>query len=151
MKNKKLLIPLIALLVLGGVYKFVLAKPKAEAAKAKVDGTVYVLGKEFLINLQDGRFAKLTVALILGHDDPTTAPAGGGHEASTTPTIDGYGAMTQEAVVRAIVTNDLTDARDTDLVDAVGRKAAQDRILKDIRKKTDVHVEEVLFPDVTVQ
>ena len=32
-------------------------------AKPKVDGTVYVLQKEFLVNLHDGRFAKLTAAL----------------------------------------------------------------------------------------
>ena len=35
----------------GGAYKFVLAKPAAEA-KPKVEGTVYVLGKEFLVNLE---------------------------------------------------------------------------------------------------
>ena len=66
--------------MLGGAYKFVLAKPAKAAAKPKVEGTVYVLQKEFLVNLADGRFAKLTAALVLAHDDTSTAAAGG-HEA----------------------------------------------------------------------
>ena len=63
--------------MLGGAYKFVLAKPAKAEAKPKVDGTVYILGKEFLVNLADGRFAKLTSALVLAHDDTSTAAAGG--------------------------------------------------------------------------
>ncbi|MEA2129025.1 MAG: hypothetical protein QOJ85_1916, partial [Solirubrobacteraceae bacterium] len=54
----KIIIPVVLLLVLGGVYKFVLAKPAA-VAKPKIAGTVYVLPKEFLVNLASGRFAKL--------------------------------------------------------------------------------------------
>ena len=77
-------------LVLGGVYKFVLAKPATAEAKPKVDGTVYILQKEFLLNLADGRFAKLTVALVLAHDDTSTVAAGG--ERRATPP-EGYGAM----------------------------------------------------------
>jgi flagellar FliL protein len=147
MKNKKLLIPVIVLVVLGVAYKTVLAKP-APAPKPKVEGTVYVLGKEFLVNLRDGRFAKLTAALVLSPKDETTAAAHG--EGAATPP-EGYGAMTQEAVVRSIITDDLTDVRDVELIDGAHRAALQKRILKDILKKTDVKAEEVLFPDVTVQ
>ena len=68
MKSKLKFIVPILLIVLGGVYKFVLAKPGAPAPKPKVDGQVYVLPKEFLINLDDGRFAKLSVGLVLDHD-----------------------------------------------------------------------------------
>ena len=146
--KKKLIIVLIPLLVLGGVYKFVLAKPKEAAAKPKVEGTVYVLGKEFLVNLESGRFAKVTVAVVLAHDDVSTVPAGG-HDAATPP--EGYGAMAQEAVVRAIVTDELTDAKAGDVIDREGREHLQEKILKEIHAKTDVKVEEVLFPDVTVQ
>jgi flagellar basal body-associated protein FliL len=146
--NKKLLIPVVALLVLGGAYKFVLAKPKAAEAKPKVDGSVYVLQKEFLLNLKDQRFAKVTAALVLAHDDTSTAAAGG--EAGASPP-EGYGAMSQEAVVRAIITDDLTDASDQELIDPKLRAKKQDEILKDIKKHTDVKVEAVLFPDVTVQ
>jgi flagellar FliL protein len=147
--NKKIIIIAVALLaVLGGTYKFVLAKPKSAEAKPKVDGTVYILQKEFLVNLHDGRFAKLTAALVLSHDDTSTAPAGG-HEAASPP--EGYGAMSQEAVVRAIITDDLTDSKAADVINGEGREKLQDKILKDLKKKTDVKVEEVLFPDVTVQ
>jgi flagellar basal body-associated protein FliL len=147
MNKKLILIPVIALLVLGGAYKTVLAKPGKPAPKPKVDGTVYVLQKEFLVNLKDGRFAKLTAALVLAHDDTSTAA--GGHEAASPP--EGYGAMTQEGVVRAIITEDLTNANDQQLVDGHKREELQKKILKDLKKKTDVKVEEVLFPDLTVQ
>ena len=81
--NKKLLIIVVLLLAgAGGAYKFVLAKPKAAEAKPKVEGSVYVLGKEFLVNLADGRFAKLNVALVLNPKDHSTAAAGGGHGAA---------------------------------------------------------------------
>jgi flagellar basal body-associated protein FliL len=147
--KKKLMIVLpVLLVVLGGAYKFVLAKPKEAEAKPKVDGSVYILEKEFLVNLHDGRFAKLTAALVLAHDDTSTAPAGG-HSAPTPP--EGYGAMNQEAVVRAIITDDLTDVKADDVIDREGREHLQEKILKDLKKKTDVKVEEVLFPDVTVQ
>jgi len=56
-----------------------------------------------------------------------------------------------EAVVRAIITDDLTDAPASQVIDREGREKLQDKILKDLKKKTDVKVEEVLFPDVTVQ
>lgn len=147
--KKKLLIALVALIAVGAAYKLVLAKPHDAEAKPKVDGSVYVLGKEFLVNLKDGRFAKLTVALVLSHDDTSTAATGSDHAATQLP--EGYGAMSQEAVVRSIVTDDLTDVRDTDLIDAGARAKMQARILKDVRARTDVKVEKVMFPDVTVQ
>jgi flagellar FliL protein len=145
---KKLIPVIIALVALGGVYKFVIAKPKTAAAKPKVDGSVYILGKEFLVNLADGRFAKLTVALVLAHDDTSTAA---GAHGTTTKVPDGFGAMSQEAVVRDVITDDLTDAKDTDLINRDGRIKVKEEILKDLKKHTDVKVEDVLFTDVTVQ
>jgi flagellar basal body-associated protein FliL len=147
----KKLVPIIALLVvLGGVYKFVLAKPAAAGEKPKphVEGTVYMLEKEFLVNLADGRFAKMQIGLILAHDDTSTAPAGG-HEAASPP--EGYGAMTQEGVVRDVITGALTDAKDEELIDDKGRERLKEEVLKALKKKTDVKVEEVLFSDLTVQ
>lgn len=146
---KKLAPVVVALVALGGAYKFVLAKPKATAEpKPKVEGTVYVLGKEFLVNLADGRFAKLTVALVLDPEDESAAPAGG--EGGSTPP-EGFGTMAQEAVVRDVITDDLTDAKDRELVDRDGREALKKQILKDLKKHTDVKVDEILFTDVTVQ
>jgi flagellar FliL protein len=59
--------------------------------------------------------------------------------------------MTQEAVVRDLITNDLTDAKDTDLINRKGRAKMKEEILKDLRAHTDVKVDDVLFTDVTVQ
>jgi flagellar FliL protein len=149
MKKKLLIIPVIALVVLGVAYKTVLAKPAAKVAEPKVHGTVYVLGKEFLVNLKDGRFAKLSAALVLAPDDTSTVAAGG-HAATSKPP-EGYGAMAQEGVIRAIITDGLTNASDAQLIETAQREKLQEKILKDIRKRSDVKVEEVLFPDVTVQ
>jgi len=147
--NKKLLIIVVLLLAgAGGAYKFVLAKPKEAEAKPKVDGSVYVLGKEFLVNLSEGRFAKLTVALVLHPEDHSTAA--GGHGAAPKPP-EGYGPMPQEALIRAIVTDQLTDARPDALIDRHGREKLQEKILKEIHQHSDVHAESVLFTDVTVQ
>jgi flagellar basal body-associated protein FliL len=147
MNKKKLLIPIIALLALGGAYKFVLAKPKAAAAEPKVHGEVYVMPKEFLVNLADGRFAKLSVALVV---EPAEAAAAGGHGAAATPP-EGYGTEPQEAVVRDLITDTLTDSSERDLIERGGRERIKKKILVAIKKKTDVHVMDVLFPDVTVQ
>ena len=148
--KKKMMIGLVVLLVAaGGAYKFVLAKPAAEA-KPKVEGSVYVLGKEFLVNLSEGRFAKLTVALVLDPHDTSTHAAGGGHGAAPKPP-EGYGPMAQEGLIRAIVTDAITDAPADALIDREGRERLQEKILKEIGKKSDVHAEEVLFTDVTVQ
>jgi flagellar basal body-associated protein FliL len=146
MKKKLMIGVVVALVALGGAYKFVLSKPKAEA-KPKVSGTVYILGKEFLVNLVGGRYAKLTVALVLDPKDTSTVASG---SSSSTPP-DGFGTMNQEAVVRDVITNDLTDAKDTALIDRAGREKLKKEILKDLRKKTDVLVDDVLFTDVTVQ
>ncbi len=146
MNKKMLIVVVVALLAGAGAYKTVLAKPAAKAApKPKVEGAVYVMPKEFLVNLADGRYAKLQVALLMEH----LPVAAGGHGAPTPP--EGYGAEPQEAVVRDIITDTLTDASDKDLIDREGREKIKKKILKAIKKHTDVHVEDVLFPDVTVQ
>ena len=144
---KKILPIIIAVVALGGVYKCVIAKPKTAAAKPKVDGNVYILGKEFLVNLADGRYAKLTVGLVLKPGD--TSSASKEKEGATPP--EGFGTMPEEGVVRDIITNDLTDKKDSDLVDPDGRDAVKAEILKDLKKHTDVGVDDILFTDVTVQ
>src|SRR5919202_4539724 len=114
---KKIVPVIVLVVVLAGAYKFVLAKPDPASAKPKIEGTVYVLGKEFLVNLADNRFAKLTVALVLDPKDESAAPksAEGG---STAP--EGFGPMTEEAAVRDVITDDLTDAEDKDLISGKG-------------------------------
>jgi|SRR4051812_29403887 hypothetical protein len=148
MAKLKIILPL--LLVLGGAYKFVLAKPAPVQAKPKIAGEVYVLPKDFLINLEGGHFAKLGVALVFHHGFAPAGAAAGGHGAAPTPP-DGYGVLTQEPVVRSIVTDVLTGQDGEELQAAHGREDLQKKILKRIRKTTDVEAEEVLFTDISVQ
>jgi flagellar FliL protein len=141
-KNIKFIVPIAIVLALAG-YKFALAKPKP-APKPKIAGEVYVLPKDFLLNLSDGHFVKLDVALVLKE-----ALAAGGESAATPP--DGYGALPQEAAVRAIVTNAVTGSTSNELISRDGRDKLRTRILKLIKKTTDVEADEVLFTDVAVQ
>ena len=143
--KKKLIIVVVLLVAVGGVYKTVLAKPATPAAKPKVEGSVYVMPKEFLVNLSGGRYAKFSVALVMPH----LPVAAGGHGAAVPP--DGYGAEPQEALLRDIITSTVTDADAGARVDGEGRERIKKKILEAIKKETDVHAEEVLFPDLTVQ
>jgi len=146
--NKKIIMAVVALVVVGGAYKFVLAKPKAAAKKPNVEGTLYVLQKEFLINLADAHYAKVSAALVLNPKDHSAAAAGG-HGAATPP--EGYGAMAQEAIIRAIVTDEMTGKPAEELEDDKQRDKVREHILERIHKETDVHADDILFPDLTVQ
>ena len=148
MSKLKILLPVL-LLVGGGAYKFVLAKPRTKEPVPKVHGEVYVLPKDFLVNLSDGRFGKLSVALVF--DDGFTAAPAAGAEHGATDTPEGYGVLVQEPLVRAIVTDVLTDATAADLTGAKRRNEIEEKITKRIKKSTDVKVHEVLFTDVAVQ
>lgn len=142
--KKKLIIGVLALLVVSGAgYKLKFAK--AEPVH-KVEGEVYVLPKEFTVNLGAGRFAKLGVGLVFDHGFTAVA---GGHGAATPP--EGFGPLLQEALVRDIVTDELTGSKADELIGAEGRHELKEKIVKQIKKKTDVKVEEVLFTDVAVQ
>jgi flagellar FliL protein len=148
MKSKiKFIIPL-AILFAGAGYKFVLAKPPV-GPPPKIAGEVYVLPKDFLVNLADGKFAKLGVALVFHHGF-TSVPAAGGHEAAAAPP-EGYGVLAQEAVVRDIVTDAVTNAVARDLTTRKGREELKKKILGRITRQTDVKVEEVLLTDIAVQ
>ena len=143
MKGKlKIILPLALLIVLGGLYKVVLAKPANE--HPKVHGQVYVLPKEFLLNLQGNHFVKLNVGLVLA-DGSVPAKAEGA------PPPDGFGLLPQEAVVRDVITDTITDTRPDQLVSRKGRNALKTKILKGLRARTDVKVNDVLFTDVAVQ
>lgn len=141
MKGKlKLVLAVAALVAAGAAYKFVLAPP-AES-HGKVDGHVYVLPKEFVLNLADGRYAKLTVALVL--DEAVEA----GHGASPP---EGFGPLEQEALVRGIVTDTLTGASAAALTSPRGRGALERRIRRAIDRETDVDAKSVTFTDLVVQ
>jgi flagellar basal body-associated protein FliL len=144
--KKKILIPvLLVLLAAGASYAFVFAKP-AKKTKSKIDGTVVVLPKEFLVNLSDGRYAKLSVGLVLAPGQAATASAA---DASRLP--DGYAGIPQEGAIRDIVTNVTTDQSGSSLITERGRSRLRELILASLRKHTDVKVNDVLLTDVAVQ
>jgi flagellar basal body-associated protein FliL len=145
LKNKKLMLAVaLPILILGVGYK--MTRP-APVNKDKIKGTIYVMPAPFLLNLQDGRFAKLTVALELapGQSDgaSATAAAASGENA--------VGTLPEEPLVREIVTDAVTNQNGETLVSESGRRAVKHQILKAIDKQTDVKVESVLMPDLTVQ
>lgn len=143
MKRKlKVIIPILVLVAAAGVYKFALAAPTE--SKAKVPGEVYVLPKEFVVNLADGRYAKLTVALVLGPGES----AAGGHGA---PPPEGFGPLAQEPLVREIVTDSLTGAPAAALTSRQGRNSYERRIRRTIGRETDVETRSVAFTDLVVQ
>jgi flagellar basal body-associated protein FliL len=142
----KFVLPLVALVLLGGAYKTVLAEPVTEP-EPKVKGQVYVLPKEFLLNLHGGRYAKLSVALVLPKDEVIADPKD--KKAAAPP--DGFGPLPQEAVVRGLVTDTLTGVKAERLIDPKGRAALKRKLHKRLKSSTDVNVKDVLFTDVAVQ
>jgi flagellar basal body-associated protein FliL len=146
--RKNVLVMLLVAVIAGAGAAYVVLKPAATPDKHKIDGTVYVLPKEFLVNLQDGRYAKLNVALVLDHGQPTAAAGGHGSAPSA---ADGFGTLEQEAVIRDIVTDVLTNQSGDALISPEGRARIKERILAEIRRSTDVRTEDVLITDVAVQ
>ena len=149
MKKKLIIVVVVALLGVGGAYKFVLAGPKKAEAKPKVEGDD--LRAPEGVPRQPRRRPLRQAA---GRARASSPPAGGrghggGHGAPAPP--EGYGSEPQEAIVRDLITDTLTDAADHELIKRDGREQIKKKILGAIKKHTDVHVEEVLFPDVTVQ
>jgi flagellar FliL protein len=143
--KKKILIPIIAVvLAVGGFAGYSFAMPKKHT-KIKVNGTIYILPKQFTFNLKGGQYATLTVALLL-------APGQSAGVANTSdPPPTGFGSLTEEAVIRAIITNDVTDQAESALVTMSGRTALESKILADIHSQTDTEVDSVYFTDVAVQ
>jgi flagellar protein FliL len=144
LKNKKILIPLVLVIVaLGAVHA--MAKP-AKVPKAKIQGTIYVMPKDFLLNLSDGHFVKLTVALVLAPGQSDGAAAG-----ASAPSGESAGTLPEEAAIRDLVTNLITNESGSALVSAQGREHVKHQLLAAIKQQTDVKVESVLLPDLTVQ
>ncbi len=143
---KKKIMIILPILLLGGGYeakaKFMAPKP----VKPKIAGEIYILPKQFTLNLQDGHFATLTVALELapGQSDGATAEA----STSSTSTV---GTLPEEAVIRAIITNLVTNDTSNQLVTDSGRTGLENQILSQIKSTTDVKVNQVFFTDVAVQ
>jgi flagellar basal body-associated protein FliL len=145
LKNKKLMLAVaLPILILGVGYTMTKPKP---VNKDKIKGTIYVLPAPFLLNLTDGRYAKLTVGLELapGQSDGASASA------SAASGENAVGTLPEEPLVREIVTNTVTNQNGETLISDQGRRAIKHQILQTINQQTDVKVEAVLFPDFTVQ
>jgi len=146
MTKKKLIIILLVVLAGGGyaAKTFLLAPPPPP--KPRISGEIYGLPKQFTLNMADGRYATLTVALILGLTQTDGATAAG-----TTTTANGFGTLPEEPVIRAIITNLITNQNSNVLLTEPGRTTLQAQILAAIAKQTDTKVTGVLFTDVAVQ
>jgi hypothetical protein len=148
MTKKKKIIILMLVVLLGGGY---VAKGKffpPKVVKLKVNGVIYILPKQFMANLQGGRYATMTVALVLaaGQTDGTGA---GGAAAATPP--EGFGTLPEEALIRDIITNTITNQTSGSMISPIGRDKVKAEILAGIRSGTDVKVADILFTDVAVQ
>jgi flagellar protein FliL len=143
MSKKKLLIPLVLLLVLGVGYS--MSKPK-KTVKQKVPGTIYLMPQPFLVNLAEGHYAKLAVALELAPGQSDGASAAGSSSSG-----EGAGTLPEEPLVREIVTDAVTGLSGGTLTSSQGRTSVKHRILTSIDRQTDVKVEGVLIPELTVQ
>jgi flagellar FliL protein len=144
--NKKILIPLLVVIVgVVGFAGYTFAMPKKAGPKVKVNGTIYILPKGFTVNLKGGQYATLTVALLLA---PTQSV---GAASTTNPPPTGFGSLTEEAVIRAIITNDVTDQPESALITAKGRSIVAHKILANIKAQTDTLVSQIYFTDVAVQ
>jgi len=135
--KKKLLIALPVLLVLAGGYEAKAMLLKKKVVPPKIAGTLVTLDPEFLVNLADGHYGKVTVALQM-----KSAPAAKPGEVIALP---------EGAAVRADVTDALTGIASGDLIDRVRRHALREQILRALESDTDEPVTDVLFTDIAVQ
>jgi flagellar basal body-associated protein FliL len=143
LKNKKIMLALaLPILLFGG---YTMTKPKP-VVKEKIKGIIYVMPQTFLLNLTDGRYAKLTVALELAPGQSDGASAAGGSSSS-----ESAGTLPEEPLIREIVTNAVTNQNGETLVSDQGRRGIEHQILHAIEQQTDVKTQAVLFPDMTVQ
>lgn len=146
LKGKRKLIPIVVVLLLVLFEGYSMAT-KPPPKKMKIKGTVYALPASFLLNLNGGQYAKINVALLLAPGQSTGASAssggGGGEEHG--------GTLPEEAVVRAIITNAITGQPSQQLISERGRVGIEHKILNALDSQTDVKVQAVLFPDLTVQ
>jgi len=144
LKNKKIMLALALPVLLFAGYTLTKSKP---VVKTRIKGTIYQMPQAFLLNLTDGRYVKLTVALELAPGQSDGAAAG----ASSSGGSESSGTLPEEPLVRELVTNAITNQSGEALVEPGARNALKRKILIGIERETDVKVEAVLFPELTVQ
>jgi flagellar basal body-associated protein FliL len=144
--KKKLIIGVVVLLGVGAFAANTMMATKP-VDKSKIKGTVYLLPKQFTLNLSDGRYATLNVALLLAPGQSDGATAAGGGTSSDSP----VGTLPEEAVIRDIVTNVITNQPSQQLISDNGRQQVKQAILAQIAAHTDIKVAGIYFTDVAVQ
>src|SRR6478672_11983232 len=143
MKGKlKIILPVLLLVLIGagGAYKFLLSGGGSakKAAPPKVVGDLLPLTPDFTINLDGGHYGKVSVALEMDGGIPKA--------------VEGAApSLKENAVVRSVVTNDLTGLTTDALIQRPTREKLLTQILKDLQTKTDEKVTDVFFTDVVVQ
>jgi len=143
MKGKlKIILPVLLLVLAGGggAYKFLLSGGGSakKAPPPKVAGELLPLAPDFTINLDGGHYGKVSVALEMEGSIPKAAEG-------AAP------ALKENAVVRSVVTNDLTGLATDDLIQRPSREKLLTAILKYLQSQTDEKVTHVFFTDVVVQ
>lgn len=76
---------------------------------------------------------------------------GSSWEGSASKPPEGFGALPQEALVRAALTDVVTGSHPEALTSRRRRVQLRDRILRRLKSRTDVPVKEVLLSDLAVQ
>jgi len=149
MDKKKILMIVGALVVLGGVYKFVLAPkpPAGPVVKPHVEGVQLPIDKEFMVNLSGGKFAKVQVVLLLSEKDPAAAAESAAEGAAATGPTPLH---PQNAVIRSVITNELTGLGENELLNKGKQEEILKKITKRLNKETDAKVLEVQFTDLSV-
>lgn len=137
----KFILPVVLLLIVGVGAKMTILAPKPATGKPKVEGTLVPLNPEFTVNLADGHFAKLTVALLL---DPSSAPTAGGEGASGPPHLP------QDSMIRSVITDRLTGLSESDLLGRQARRDTLTTLKRDLLHHTDTKIRQVLITDLTV-
>ncbi|MBX5475285.1 MAG: flagellar basal body-associated FliL family protein [Thermoleophilia bacterium] len=142
LKGRKLLIlPLVVLVAAGVAYKTVLAPKKARAVP-RLPGALMPLSQPFVVNLRGGRYAKVSVALLLENVPASAAAETSSGTATPVP---------QEPAIRAVVTDMLTGLPANDLIEPGPRRRLVARLLKALRAATDNTIDKVFLTDITVQ
>jgi len=147
MDKKKILIIVGVLLLLGGVYKFVLSgDPPPPGPKPHVTGVPLPMDKEFMINLEGGQVAKVNITLLLDEKDPGVAAAETYAAAAAGP----IPLHPQNYLIRAVITDALTNLSASSLTNSSQKSLLLKSICKRINKETDAKVLKVEISDSVI-
>jgi hypothetical protein len=120
----------LAIMLLVSTVAVCVAAPSTAEQPKRVDGALYVMPGGFVVGLDSGQTALLSVALVLG--DERTWLTG-----------------VEQDRVRSVVDRAVGSASARRLVSAGGRRELAERLQREIRS-TGLPVESVLIPDLAV-